>query len=121
MGSRAGRPVKALICSPVGPDETNSRPARPSSVHFTRDAELPVLSGAVGCGRCGSSKASYSRKDKSSERKTVRMRRLLAIDQNSRTAASTDTTFATRLGTKRRMYEAKKLITSRENRASTKR
>ena len=101
------------------PEAIKRRPMRPSSFHFTREAALPVRAASVGCGRSGSNRTSSSRKEESSALKAVRIRTLLAIDQNSSAATSTPMTFATFRGITRRVRAARKRAISANSRPST--
>src|SRR5215813_13305889 len=85
----------------VGPEEMNSRPARPSSSQRSREALLPVFRGSVGGSVSGLISSSYSWKDASATRRATRKRTPLMTDQNSATAAMTPMTLDTRLGRRR--------------------
>src|SRR6516164_8103789 len=101
MGASAALPEKAPMSWRVGPEEMNSRPARPSSSQASREALLPVFRESVGGLVSGSISSSYSRKDASATRRAARNRTPLMTDQNNATAAMTPMTLDTRFGRRR--------------------
>jgi hypothetical protein len=99
-----------------GPEDRNSRPARPTSFHCSSECELPALSGEVGCGCAGSSSASHSRNELSSTVRAARARTSLAADQNRKIASTAASTLATWGGMKRRNVVASRLVRCRNSR-----
>ena len=95
----AGRPVKAVISSAVGPDTTNSRPARPSSSQLTSDGALPACIGSAGAGNCGSTSASSVLNEASAARMKPRSSTSFTSDMKRRTATTAPIRIETRSGT----------------------
>ena len=91
--------MKAAISSAVGPETTNSRPARPSSSQLTSDCALPARIGSVGAGNCGSISASSAWNDRSENRMKPSNSTPSTSVQKRATAASTPTSIDTRSGT----------------------